>query len=77
MASGPGENEVTERGCLSVTLPHPGQTFLPPISLFPSLGPGPICHTAEMIYFSCGLALSGVREQHVITLSKYYNSTES
>lgn len=58
---------------LFVTPPCPNSL---PLVSSPSTDPVPVCHTTELIYFSRGLALGGVREQHVITLSKYYCSAE-
>lgn len=74
---GPGGNEATESGsaCLSPSLPRPNSPL--PISLFPFRRSRPNLSQTELIYFSCGLALGGAREQHVITLSKYYSSAEN
>lgn len=58
--------------------PLPARPTLPyPLVSSRSTDADPNCHTAELIYSSCGLALTGVEEQHVITLCKFYNSTEN
>lgn len=56
--------------------PSPGQTLPHPL-VFPFRRSRPNLSQTELIYFSCGLALGGAREQHVITLSKYYSSAEN
>lgn len=74
---GARENEATEGWAPTCHPSLPRPTLPYPLVSFHSTDADLNCHTAELIYSSCGLALAGVEEQHVITLCKFYNSTEN